>query len=66
MIIKLIELKEDELHLALQFVQGASERGTMIKDRLETLLRYQAAARRDFYRALHEYLDLKSQGKYST
>lgn len=62
-LLKLTQLKQQDFQLALQFVQETGERSTVVKDRLEIFLRYQTAARRDFYRALHEYRQLKWPSK---
>jgi hypothetical protein len=64
MVLKLMEMKKDELLLAIHRSETtkAGERSILEEaDRLDLYLRYQTTARREFYRALHEYREAKAQ-----
>ena len=64
MVIKLMELKKDELLLALHRT-GETKAGAPLPDattdRLDLFMRYQTTARREFHRALHEYRETKAR-----
>ena len=57
MILKVIELKKQGLQEALQYAVGVETGEATVtgKNRLELFLRYEAAAKRDFFRTLEEY-----------
>jgi hypothetical protein len=64
MVLKLMDLKKDELLLAIHRLGTTNAGGRSISeevDRLDLYLRYQTTARREFYRALHEYREAKAQ-----
>ena len=64
MVLKLMDLKKDELLLAIHRLGTTKAGGRSILeevDRFDLYLRYQTAARREFYRALHEYREAKAQ-----
>ena len=69
MVLKLMDLKKDELLLAIHRLGTTKAGGRSILeevDRLDLYLRYQTAARREFYRALHEYREAKAQSDQKT
>lgn len=57
MLAKLMEVKQQALHEALNYAVGVEvgEAAANGKDRLDLFLRYQTTAKREFYRALGEY-----------
>jgi hypothetical protein len=64
MVLKLMDMKKEELQLAIHRLGTTNVGGRSIveeADRLDLYLRYQTAARREFYRALHEYREAKAQ-----
>ena len=64
MVLKLMDMKKDELQLAIHRLGATNAGGRSIveeADRLDLYLRYQTGARREFYRALREYREAKAQ-----
>ncbi len=62
MMLKLLDLERRHLLLALHHVQRTADSARASEERsgrLDLFLRYQTTARREFYRALKEYLQLK-------
>jgi hypothetical protein len=69
MVLKLMDMKKDELQLAIHRLGTTKAGGRSILeevDRLDLYLRYQTAARREFYRALHEYREAKAESNQKT
>jgi hypothetical protein len=64
MVLKLMDMKKEELQLAIHRLGTTNAGGRSIveeADRLDLYLRYQTGARREFYRALREYREAKAQ-----
>ncbi|MGB2633334.1 MAG: hypothetical protein WAM58_05310, partial [Candidatus Acidiferrum sp.] len=61
--VKLIQLEKHNLQLALRYLEQTYDRGGMAAsgDRLELFLRYATTARREFYRTLNSFIELKDK-----